>query len=689
MDAYADLEISLHRRDAGSYVVDLRFSQPDSEADIRLGQGDPTTTIIEISELRNLSFDPQAYGQKLTQNFFSDSKLQSAFAQTMASAQSLDVPLRLRLLIGPSALELHNIHWETLCDPQDNTPLCTNENVLFSRYLSSLDWRPVRLRPQGALHALIVIANPENLGDYNLTPVDVEGELNRSKKSLGDIPSKAIPEAGSDCRASLDNLIAELRSNEYDILYLVAHGALVKDEPWLWLEDEHGKVARASGNELVTRLKELPQRPRLVILASCESAGQGAGDALAALGPRLAEAGVPAVLAMQGKISMQTVTEFMPVFFTELQRDGRIDRALAAARGSVRHRPDFWMPALFMRLKSGRIWYVPGFGGEGKGFEKWPALMRSIKRGQCTPILGSGLYEPVWGSPREIAQRWAETYRYPMAPHERESLPQVAQYLAINQYARAPYDELEEYLESEMKHKFRDIFPKDFQNSRPSLNELVQQVGAWQRENNANEPHKILAQLPLPIYVTTNVDNMLPEALTEAGKDPQVVICPWNEYVEQIETVYDHEPDYFPTPERPLVYYLYGRLNEQDSLVLTEDDYFDFLIGFTSNKDLIPSAVRRALADTALLFLGYQMDEWNFRVLFRSILSQQGGGRRDRYAHIAAQIEPEEGRILEPERARRYLENYFAKGADISLYWGSAEDFLKELSQRWEGSASG
>lgn len=683
MNAYADLEISLHRRDAGAYAVDFRFSQPDSDADIRLGQGNPATAIFEKEALQNLSFDPGAYGQKLTQNFFSDPKLYSAFEQTMASAQTLNVPLRMRLLIGPSAPELHSLHWETLCDPQDNTPLCTNENVLFSRYLSSLDWRPVKLRPRSSLRALIVIANPENLGDYNLAAVDVGGELERARKGLGEISATAFPDNSSKQRASLNDMIAELRNCEYDILYLVCHGALVKDEPWLWLEDEQGKVARTSGSELANYLKELSQRPRLVILASCESAGQGDGDALSALGPRLAEAGVPAVLAMQGKISMQTVAEFMPIFFAELQRDGQIDRALAAARGSVRHRPDYWMPALFMRLKSGRIWYVPGFGGDRKGFEKWPALLRSIKRGQCTPILGPGLYESVLGSPREIARRWAETYRYPMAPHERESLPQVAQYLAINQYARAPYDELEEYLESEIQSLFKNFLPVELQQGRVDLDELVQAVGAMQRENNANEPHKILAQLPLPIYITTNVDNMLPEALREAGKDPQVVICPWNEYVEQMESVYDNEPDYFPTSERPLVYYLYGRLNEQDSLVLTEDDYFDFLIGFTSNKDLIPSAVRRALADTALLFLGYQMDDWNFRVLFRSILSQQGGGRRDRYAHIAAQIEPEEGRILEPERARRYLENYFAKGADISLYWGSAEDFLKELFQRW------
>jgi hypothetical protein len=135
------------------------------------------------------------------------------------------------------------------------------------------------------------------------------------------------------------------------------------------------------------------------------------------------------------------------------------------------------------------------------------------------------------------------------------------------------------------------------------------------------------------------------------------------------------------------VYHLYGRLDDPQSVVLTEDDYFNFLIGVTSNKALIPPVIRAALVNSALLFIGFQMDEWNFRVLFRTILALQGGSRRNLYAHIAAQIEPEEGRILEPERARRYLETYIAKGADISLYWGSPEDFVKELLPRWQGGS--
>ena len=185
----------------------------------------------------------------------------------------------------------------------------------------------------------------------------------------------------------------------------------------------------------------------------------------------------------------------------------------------------------------------------------------------------------------------------------------------------------------------------------------------------------MLADQPFPIYITTNPDSLLEAALEAAGKSPRTALCPWNEYVERSQEVYEAEPD----AQNPLVYHLFGSLEEPDSLVLTEDDYFNYLIGVTGNKELIPDSVRRALADTALLFLGFHVDDWNFRVLFSSFMSQEGRGRRRKYTHVAAQIDPEEGRIVEPERARRYLESYF-QGADISIYWGSAEDFVRELA---------
>jgi len=682
----ADLEIGLHRRDADSYGVELRFSQPESDADIRLVRGGMSAVRFDFNRLRALELDTAAYGQLLGESLFADPATQTAFAQAHSAAQAVDVSLRLRLFIGPSAPELHSLRWETLCDPQAGSSLLTGEQILFSRYLSSLDWRPVRLRPQADLRALVVIASPANVTDYKpggrpLAPLDVAGELERARSGLGSIPVTPLASGGS---ASLKNLSAHLRDG-YDILYLTCHGALVKGEPCLWLENEAGDVKVVAGSELVTRLSELRQRPRLVMLASCQSAGSG-DDArsddegvLAALGPRLAEAGIPAVMAMQGNVTMQTVAQFMPVFFQELQRDGQIDRAMGVARGAVREQPDWWAPVLFMRLKSGRLWYVPGFADDRRGLEKWPALLRHIHRGRCTPILGPGLTESLIGSRREIARRWAETYTFPMAPHDCEDLPQVAQYLAINQDYSFLRDELGEYLRQEILRRHGEDVPKTVRGA--SLDNLIAAVGTQQRERDPAEPHRVLAQLPLPIYITTDPSNLLAEALASAGKDPQVEFCRWNDKVEMLPSIYDTEPTYRPDVQRPLVYHLFGRIQEPDSLVLTEDNYFDYLIGVTSNKDLIPSVVRRALVNTALLFLGFRMDDWNFRVLFRSIMSREGRGRRGEYAHVAVQIDPEESRILNPKRARRYLESYF-QGEDVSIYWGSAEDFVRELQSR-------
>src|SRR5690606_31714207 len=141
-------------------------------------------------------------------------------------------------------------------------------------------------------------------------------------------------------------------------------------------------------------------RPRLVVLAACQSAASNTRAATTLLGPKLAIAGIPAVIAMQGFVSLETVQPLLHTFFEELQRDGQVDRALAIARSCVRERHDFWMPVLFMRLKSGKLWYKPGFTDQqsSKIEEKWEPLLESIRDEICTPILGPDLLEGLVGS---------------------------------------------------------------------------------------------------------------------------------------------------------------------------------------------------------------------------------------------------------------------------------------------------
>jgi hypothetical protein len=676
----ADLELIIHRKDQESYTVDFRYtdSDQDNQADVRLGSRQQAIAQFNFQQLSELIIDRQAYGQLLTASLFADEVLRTAFAQARAAVEQSRATLRVRLAIDSGAVELHPLVWETLNDPQTGLALATDQNIYFSRYLSSLDWRPVRLRSRGEMRALAAVAAPEGLDKYKLAEIDRQCEIDIIREGLAGVSLTVLE------RTTVNAIIAELTAVEYDVLYIVAHGSFVKrSEPYIWLEDEDGGVQLVPGIELVDRLRALENRPRLVVLTSCQSAGQGAGDVLASLGPRLAEAGIPAVLAMQDNLRIDTGQKLMPSFFSELQKDGRIDRALNVARGQVRDQPDWWVPALFMRLKSGRLWYTPGFGGPRGEFRKWPSLLSGIQSGRCTPILGPGLTDSMLGSVRDLAQQWADELQYPMAPHERESLPQVAQFRTIDQSRFTAEDEWLAQMRKAIRR--RHNLPENLQDENAPVEEMLEVVGKRLREADPFEPHRVLANMPVKVYITANTNELLEAALRDAGKEPLTMVCPWREFSEQTDpAMYTRNDEYIPSPQRPLVYHLFGLLSQPESLVLTEDDTFEFLIGITRHMRNIPDQVGRALTDSALLYLGFQTEEWSFRVLLQALLAKEGNNLLKRHAHIAAQIEPEEGRSLNPDRARRYLETYFALGSDIeiNIFWGTASEFIKELATR-------
>jgi hypothetical protein len=692
MEKIADLELGIHRQDPENYRIELRYNDPESAAEIRLVRGEPSLVQFDIKSLEAIIHDNLEYGKNLTNYLFKDIKIKEAFTHAWTNSQSKNACLRVRLFIGPSAPELHSLRWETLQHPSSGNTIATSENIFFSRYLSSLDWRPVRLSPKSNLRTLAVIANPKDIESYephgqSLTALDVNEEHERIKTSLGTTFVKVLASGGN---ATLKNIFTNLRDG-YDIFYIICHGALFGCQPILWLEDEHGGAVRVNGRELVIRLMEIRERPRLIFFASCASAGDETHEcvenlgSISALGPVLAEAGIPAVVAMHGHISTTTMEIFLPKFFAELQKNGTVDRALSSARGEVQERQDWWMPVLFMRLKSGRIWYTPGFADKPKSLKKLPALLANIHSKKCTPILGPGLTEPLLGTRREIAQRWADTFHFPMYSHQREDLPQVAQYLAVDQDSNFPRYKLIEYVTREMSNQYADIL--DSNSKESSLVDMITSVGRnWWKKDPA-ETHLILAKLPVPIYITTLFNNLLADALKETGKTPVVEFCRWNDSLSEINTVYDQNPDYRPTVESPLVFHLFGHLKMPESIVLTENDYFDYLIETSKNKILIPKVVSRVLSDSALLFLGFQVDDWNFRVLFRSLMRPEGQMRRRRYAHVAVQLDPEEDRIIEPEGARQFLEQFFLN-SDLNIYWGRPNDFMRDLWQHYKGKTN-
>lgn len=352
------LEIHLQHKGVSTYLATLRFRDPDNPARQEF-QGDAA---FDLAVLQRLQLDTQAaeYGQALSQMLFANEAIRRGFCEAIVAAQQGGNCLRMQLQITGEDATLHNIRWETLCHPLTKQWLLTNENIRFSRFLSSSSWEKVELLPRDELDALVVVANPQDISRY-ADPIDVDGEIERAHQGLNDIRMKPFASDPHQAeRVTLANVVAKIREG-FNIFYLVCHGILDDNAPLLLLENEQGNTQRVAGDRLAEAIGNLPppDRPLLAVLMSCNSAGTarpGSEDALVALGPLLARAGIPAVVAVQGNISMDTARAFMPVFFRELLRDGTLDRAIAAARGAVRDRTDAWMPVLFTRLDDAKLW---------------------------------------------------------------------------------------------------------------------------------------------------------------------------------------------------------------------------------------------------------------------------------------------------------------------------------------------
>jgi hypothetical protein len=253
----------------------------------------------------------------------------------------------------------------------------------------------------------------------------------------------------------------------------------------------------------------------------------------------------------------------------------------------------------------------------------------------------------------------------------------VAQYLAVHWQDPQLRSELRAHLRSQLLDRHgRDLLTYHQDDLPKKLYDLILALGQLGPERRPLGLYRVLARLPFRIYVTTDPSNLLETVLASVGKTPQPIVCPWQD---GIDPKY-HEGPFAPSVEHPLVYYPFGSLQVPHSLVLTEDDYYDFLIRMTENRKFIPPVVLDALAFNALLFVGFQIEARGFRVLLRSIMNLKG--RRRDVSSVAAQILPKEGDVHEPERARRYLERYF-ETAQINIYWGSEEDFIQELERRW------
>src|SRR5260370_31620291 len=79
---YAEMEISLDRARADAYEVELRFTNPLSEAQFNPVKGNMR---LDPAALLDLQLSPAAYGKPLASMLFSDERIRSMYGQVVCS----------------------------------------------------------------------------------------------------------------------------------------------------------------------------------------------------------------------------------------------------------------------------------------------------------------------------------------------------------------------------------------------------------------------------------------------------------------------------------------------------------------------------------------------------------------------------------------------------------------------------
>ncbi|MGC9348663.1 MAG: PQQ-binding-like beta-propeller repeat protein [Anaerolineae bacterium] len=357
-------------------LVGARADTSAVDLEIRIGRGGETYYDVELTLNREqvfsggrlprtaLDFHPGAdtsvEGRRLFDLLMADPAVREGWHVARGRAESNGVERRVRLRIDEDTAELHVLPWELMSE--NGTILAADLSTPFSRYLPvKAPWGThVAARP---LRVLAVIANPQDLTDrYGLSPLNVQMEKYILAKAFGQIDPERIRLEFLKPPITLEHLSRAMLQG-YHWLHFVGHGRYNPRHQRidLLMEDSHGGTRAVSERLFCQMLAHQGAQPQLIFLAVCQSA-LGVNDrTLLGLGPELIRLGVPAVVAMRGRVHLRTAQKVIEVFYRGLVSHGVVDRALNQARSAVLNAelPDLESPVLFMRLLSGQLWRSP------------------------------------------------------------------------------------------------------------------------------------------------------------------------------------------------------------------------------------------------------------------------------------------------------------------------------------------
>lgn len=142
----------------------------------------------------------------------------------------------------------------------------------------------------------------------------------------------------------------------------------------------------------------------------------------------------------------------------------------------------------------------------------------------------------------------------------------------------------------------------------------------------------MLACLPFEFVITTNYDRLFETALeTVKGtvKDRERPAVERIENKKPFKGIYQsdrfHVTENVPktdiSEQRPFIYKIHGDIEDDQSIVITDEDYIHFILRMSDKNDYnpVPRVFSDVLSKKSILFVGYRLMDYNLRLLFKTI----------------------------------------------------------------------
>jgi hypothetical protein len=223
-------------------------------------------------------------------------------------------------------------------------------------------------------------------------------------------------------------------------------------------------------------------------------------------------------------------------------------------------------------------------------------VVRAVSKGQCVLFLGSGVH---WPPPEESSFTYAEAERPASATTLRDRLADLSAW-------DERYVDVERWNLQRMSLDFQIVH---------SRSRLVSEIRTAVDDGKRPSPVlQALAKLDFPLVITTNYDRLFERALWGHGKDPEVASYSAGPAVLKEAMQLDSN--------RPFVFKMHGDVDHPDSIVITDEDYIQFVLRM-SDRDPTMGAIPTTLAYYfkvwPTLFVGYSLMDYNLRLLFKTL----------------------------------------------------------------------